>query len=137
MLVLIGRFFRLRYVKRFAIGLAMTDLLTCLSQKNRRAQKQVLPRILSVQPFKPSLEMTFATVQADCDRLYKYCRENKEAILSIDLSEITHCDSAGLALLIEAKRLSREKNKLCKIEGIPKVVQVLAEFCGVDRILIP
>lgn len=92
---------------------------------------------MQIQPFKPSSEMTFSTVQTDCVRLYKYCRESKEAILNIDLSDVIHCDSAGLALLIEAKRLCREKSKTCKMEGMPKVVQVLAEFCGVDGILVP
>lgn len=92
---------------------------------------------MQTQPFKPSSEMTFSTVQTDCERLYKYCRENEEAILKIDLREVVHCDSAGLALLIEAKRLCREKNKICKMEGMPKIIQVLAEFCGVNGILEP
>lgn len=89
-----------------------------------------------MQAFKPSSKMTFSTVQADCERLHNYCRESKAAFLSIDLSEVIYCDSAGLALLIEAKRLSKEKKKICKIESMPKTVQVLAEFCGVDQILV-
>lgn len=85
--------------------------------------------------FKPSQRLTFATVQADCDRLVKYCRESKTAFLCLDLSEVTHCDSAGLALLIEAKRISKALNKTCNIEGIPKAIRALAEFCAVDAIL--
>lgn len=79
--------------------------------------------------------MTFATVPLDCERLFRYCQDNKGDILSLDLSDVTHCDSAGLALLIEAKRLGSAKNKPCKIEGIPKAIHTLAEFCGVDAIL--
>ncbi|CEG60550.1 STAS domain-containing protein [Legionella micdadei] len=87
------------------------------------------------QSFKPSPEMTFATVQDDCRRLFKFCHESKEAVLHLDLSEVLHCDSAGLALLIEARRLCKAQNKTCKIDGMPKAVQALAEFCGVDAML--
>lgn len=87
------------------------------------------------QSFKPSSEMTFVTVQVDCERLYHYYKETNTLPLRIDLSGVTYCDSAGLALLIEAKRLSKAKNKSCKIEAMPKIVQALAEFCGVAQIL--
>ncbi len=79
--------------------------------------------------------MTFETVQSDCERLLRYCSSTKDKILHLDLSEINHCDSAGLALLIEAKRLCRERKKICKIIGISKSIQALAEFCGVSEIL--
>ncbi|WED43904.1 STAS domain-containing protein [Legionella cardiaca] len=85
--------------------------------------------------FKPSQEMTFTTVQSDCERLVKYFREVASNHVTLDLSEVTHCDSAGLALLIEAKRLSASRKKTCKIEGMPKAIHALAEFCGVDAIL--
>lgn len=79
--------------------------------------------------------MTFATVQTDCDRLHLYCQKHKGTALSLDLSKVEHCDSAGLALLIEAKRLGAEQKKDCIIEGVPKSVKALAEFCGVDTLL--
>lgn len=90
---------------------------------------------MSKESFKFSSEISFATVQADCRRLSNYCRNSKEALLSLDLSEVRHCDSAGLALLIEAKRMSAEQNKVCKIENIPKAIYALAEFCGLDKVL--
>ncbi len=79
--------------------------------------------------------MTFTTVQSDCERLLNYFRRVKKSDIRLDLSEVTHCDSAGLALLIEARRLSAMKSKSCKITGVPKVVHALAEFCGVDAII--
>lgn len=90
---------------------------------------------MEAQPFKPSLIMTFATVQSDCERLFKYCHASKDTDLNLDLSEVSQCDSAGLALLIEAKRICKKLNKTCKIQGMPKTIQALAEFCGVDAIL--
>lgn len=85
--------------------------------------------------FKPSLNMTFATVQADCQRLVKFCHESKDRVVYVDLSEVMHCDSAGLALLIEAKRLCNRLDKTCEITGISTVIKSLAEFCGVGAIL--
>ncbi len=87
------------------------------------------------QIFKPSEDMTFETVQADCKRLHKFCNDSKEPVLILDLSKLNHCDSAGLALLIEARRLSSLQDKTCKIIGMPKSVRALAEFCGVDEML--
>lgn len=85
--------------------------------------------------FKPSREMTFTTVQKDCARLLKFYRNNKQSVMVVDLSEVKQCDSAGLALLIEAKRLAKQKKRACKIIGMPKEVQALAQFCGVETIL--
>ena len=79
--------------------------------------------------------MTFATVSSDCNRLMSHVRKLKADTLHLDLSEVKHCDSAGLALLIEAKRLCTLKNKLCEIHNIPKIVHRLAEFCGVGPVI--
>jgi phospholipid transport system transporter-binding protein len=79
--------------------------------------------------------MTFETVQADCLRLIAFCRENKATVLNLELNEVTHCDSAGLALLIEAKRLCATHNITCNITGMSKMIRALAEFCGVDTML--
>nr|WP_238585892.1 STAS domain-containing protein [Legionella nautarum] len=67
--------------------------------------------------------------------MLKFFHDNKELVLHLDLSEVHHCDSAGLALLIEAKRLTAEQNKTCQIDGMPKAILALAEFCGVDAML--
>jgi phospholipid transport system transporter-binding protein len=79
--------------------------------------------------------MTFATVQSDRECLLTYCQTSQDAFLCLDLSEVTHCDSAGLALLIEAKRLCFEQNKVCKIESMPKAIFALAEFYGMVVLL--
>ncbi|CDZ78705.1 anti-anti-sigma factor [Legionella massiliensis] len=89
-----------------------------------------------MQSFKPSQDMTFETVQADCQRLIKFCHKSKDSDLRVDLSEVTHCDSAGLALLIEARRLCNAQKKTCIITGMPKMILALAEFCGVDGMLL-
>ncbi len=87
-------------------------------------------------PFKPSTEITFNTVQSDSKRLRKYCLNKKRTHFALDLSEVTRCDSAGLALLIEAKRLTKSQNKTCHFNHMPKSILALAQFCGVDAILL-
>lgn len=86
--------------------------------------------------FVPSKEMNFSTVAEDRRRLLNHCKAVKSDVLSLDLSKVQHCDSAGLAFLIEAKRLSRSYGKSCEIQGMTKSIHALAEFCGVDKILI-
>jgi phospholipid transport system transporter-binding protein len=90
---------------------------------------------MSTTAFKPTNEMSFITVENDRQRLLAYCQTLNEPTLTLDLSNVTHCDSAGLAFLIEAKRLAREYKKNCQINGMTKTIQALAEFCGVEGIL--
>lgn len=90
---------------------------------------------MTMPVFKPATAMTFATAEADRLRLLACCRDNDKSELIVDLSEVTHCDSAGLALLIESKRVCREYQKSCKITGMNPAILSLAEFCGVQNIL--
>lgn len=85
--------------------------------------------------FKPSKELTFDKVQADHHRLRKQIFEFKSDTIQLDLHEVTACDSAGLALLIEAKRLCQQHNKGLNIIGASESIYALAEFCGVQSIL--
>lgn len=86
--------------------------------------------------FQPTVEMTFATADADHRRLLELCRSSSDKVLTIDLSAVTQCDSAGLAMMIEARRLARQFGKDCKIAGMTKDILALAEFCGLEKILL-
>lgn len=85
--------------------------------------------------FKPSDKLTFQTVQADRGRLVRQLNDSVMTTLFFDLSQVDLCDSAGLALLIETKRLCKQHNKKLVIEGMPQSVHALAEFCGLETIL--
>lgn len=87
------------------------------------------------QVFIPKESLTFETVQADHDRFMQWLQKNKFKNVRLDLSNVVQCDSAGLALLIEAKRLSLKYQKTLTIEGMPKVISTWAKFCGVEAIL--
>ncbi|KTD66189.1 STAS domain-containing protein [Legionella spiritensis] len=91
---------------------------------------------MSTPVFKPASAMTFVNAEADRVRLSDFCRRVEGGEIVIDLSEVTQCDSAGLALLIESKRLGRDHNKTCRITGITPAIQSLAEFCRVQDILL-
>jgi len=86
--------------------------------------------------FKPSNVLTFETVQADNQRLLKLL--NSDATMTgirFDLAEVTHCDSTGLALFIEAKRLCNQQKITFVMENMSECLDGLAEFCGVDAML--
>ena len=91
--------------------------------------------MVSAQAFEPSVQLTFDTAEADRKRLLKYVQSSNVSGLKLDLSHVTQCDSAGIALLIEAKRLCKQYSKPFEIEGMPNVIHELAEFCGLDAIL--
>ncbi len=86
--------------------------------------------------FKPSSCLTFDTVQKDSQRLLALLKVEKGQSLCLDLHEVAQCDSAGLAFLIEAKRVCQQYKKTFLIEGLPDVISALAVFCGVDTLLL-
>ncbi len=87
--------------------------------------------------FQSSSHLTFDTVESERSRLLKQVQGLSTGHLSLDLSPVAHCDSAGLAWLFEVKRLCDTHHLSFQIEGIPKVIDALAEFCGVEGMLKP
>ncbi|MGL5743093.1 MAG: STAS domain-containing protein [Legionella sp.] len=86
--------------------------------------------------FKPEVEeLTFKSVVLVRAKLYQALTEDGGDRFGLDLIRVTHCDSAGLALLIEARKLCKRNNKSFEIIGMPIETQALAEFCGVKGIL--
>jgi len=60
---------------------------------------------------------------------------NKLEEIHIDLSQVTHSDSAGLALLTEWQRLAQEKKKRIYFENLPDQLLNLARVSKVDALL--
>lgn len=87
------------------------------------------------QSFQPANELTFNTVQHDVARLQKLLNGHPIKTLQFDLQNVVYCDSAGLALLIEAKRLCKQHNTSLELKGVPEAIYALAEFCGVASML--
>ena len=85
--------------------------------------------------FKPGSELTFKSVVSIRAQLYKALMNDTSDRFCLDLTDVNHCDSAGLALLIEARKLCKKNNKIFEVIGISPETQSLAEFCGVKSIL--
>ncbi len=88
-----------------------------------------------VVSFSPSASLTFNTVTEQRNLLINCLQNTNSDALYFDLSQVEHCDSAGLALIIEAKRLCKKYQKKISIGGMSDAVTDLVEFCGVKTIL--
>ncbi len=58
-----------------------------------------------------------------------------EGPLVIDLSGLTHADSAGVALLIEWVFAARRAGRELRFDGLPDQVRAIARLGGVDDFL--
>lgn len=92
--------------------------------------------MMSHSTFKLASELTFDTVVANRKSLFHYILSQQTNPICLDLSEVKQCDSAGLALLIDSKKLCQKQGKQFRLTGVPKETQSLAEFCGVQDVLI-
>lgn len=81
-------------------------------------------------------KLTFANAEASRKQLVEFFKRNRDESIFCDLSHISHCDSAGLALLIETMRFARQHKKVCKLSGMNQNILSMAEFCGVKSILL-
>lgn len=58
-----------------------------------------------------------------------------QAKIIIDLAKITHCNSAGLSLLIEWQKLALKQNKTIQFKNIPDQLLDIAKVSGITDIL--
>jgi len=56
--------------------------------------------------------------------------------VDIDLSAVTHADSAGLALLLEWLRYGKHNNKVVRYQNLPAQLRSLAAISEVDAMLV-
>lgn len=57
-----------------------------------------------------------------------------EQQLSVNLKEVTHCDSAGLAYLIEILRESKKKRSIIVFEEVPQQILDLSRVSGLEHL---
>jgi phospholipid transport system transporter-binding protein len=58
-----------------------------------------------------------------------------ESVLEMDLSGVTHADSAGLSLLIEWLRQAKLQGKQLRYRSLPSQLSALASISDVDGLL--
>lgn len=78
--------------------------------------------------------LTFDTVPRQRQRLIGILTCEHDDELCIELQNVRECDSAGLALLIEARRLCHQYKKSLLISGLTDEIRALATFCGLEEI---
>ncbi|MCR9191076.1 MAG: STAS domain-containing protein [Gammaproteobacteria bacterium] len=85
--------------------------------------------------FKPLNQLTFETVTENRQQFVQLLEADDLSSIHCDLSDVDKCDSAGLAFLVEARRLCRAQRTILIIEYIPGEIRALAKLYGVEQIL--
>ena len=85
---------------------------------------------VSSDQFAVSGELGFATVTALLEQSRPLFAA--AANLDIDLSGVTHADSAGLSLLLEWLRYGKRAGKTVRYHGLPAQLHALANISEVD-----
>lgn len=83
--------------------------------------------------FELSGAMSFATADRilfDSDKKFALHEQ-----LQIDFSGVDDADSAGLALLLEWKALTRKRRHRVSFSGLPESIVAIARTTGVDHLL--
>lgn len=78
-------------------------------------------------------EMTFSSVK----ELLLHSKQLFSAVeaLEVDLSQVEHADSAGLALVLEWMAQAAERNARIVFTGVPESMVSIARLCQVESLL--
>ena len=80
--------------------------------------------------------VVFSTVPDLLDSAMAYLSERKNSsaeTVVIDMSGVTECNSAALALMLEIKKKAEEKNTELCFAQLPESLMTIAKACGVDK----
>jgi len=72
-------------------------------------------------------------VRKSLDFLKSYKSIDSSAIISVDLSKVTSCNSAGLALMLEMVRNARVNNVELLFDNLPNTLLTIAKAYGVEN----
>ncbi len=76
-------------------------------------------------------DLTFATIDKQTLKSFSFLKAAKE--VTIDLSRVSNTDSAGLALMIEWIKYSRQNRTQIAFKNIPEQLLNLAKLSGFDQ----
>ncbi len=65
------------------------------------------------------------------DRLLTILQTEAPEVLTVDLSEVSHVDSSGIATLIEALRIARTRNTTLSVKGLQGRLLHVLEVTGI------
>lgn len=78
-------------------------------------------------------ELTFATVASVLEASYKLFPQ--QAVWNCDFSQVSDCDSAGLALLLEWLKLAEQRKIKVRFLQVPKQLLSIATPAGLNQLL--
>lgn len=78
-------------------------------------------------------DLTFATINKNTITAINYPRADQTIL--IDLKEVVNADSAGLALIIEWLKISKQQQCTLSLINVPPQLQALAKISGIDESL--
>jgi len=78
--------------------------------------------------------LTFTEANAALEKLLAFCAQQHDD-KALDLSNITHCDSAGIAVLIEIKKYVLQQQNTIRLKNPSKQLRSMAQFLQVDDLL--
>jgi len=76
-------------------------------------------------------DLTFATIDKQTLKSFSFLKAAKE--ITINLSRVSNTDSAGLALMIEWIKYSRQNRTQLSFKNIPEQLLNLAKLSGFDQ----
>ena len=107
-----------------------------------RKVEQEAPLALTAEPngnlIRVSGALTFASVVAGIDAFKPFCAHGEQGTpLTLDFTHTTHMDSAGLALLLQWKRMAHAVGRSIKFHSLPSQARNLAAVFGLANLLDP
>jgi len=87
---------------------------------------------VEISTYKPPYQLVFEQVNTNRAYLFACVHAQAENIFCLDLCDVVRCDSSGLALLIEVKKLCVKLHKTFKIAHMSHEVWALVQFFGLD-----
>lgn len=85
----------------------------------------------SAEHFTIDGDLTFATIDKQTLKSFSFLKAAKE--ITIDLGRVSCTDSAGLALMIEWIKYSRQNRTQLNFKNIPEQLLNLAKLSGFDQ----
>jgi len=81
--------------------------------------------------------LVFATVTDLLEQAKQYLKQHKNSTdVVIDCTAIERIDSAGIALLLELHRQTKNNKQLCRFEGLPEQAQSLVTAYHLKSVLL-
>ncbi len=78
-------------------------------------------------------QLDFDTVPGLIERIRRQWRQAADAgVLHVDLTAVEHSNSAGIALLLEIRRLCRQGGRTMRVTGLPDQMQTIMQVYGVQ-----